>query len=176
MTQPPSPAKHAVLTARIANAFMLLSLEFGCVHDRICRVAARSDASQSVVARRIAAIWRCTCVTELVGHGRHKGNRNRAWDPAATYLVFALASCLVLRKFVTLSLVSALTQDARDFFSRSAKIQWTLIVYVHGLSYAPALLILGRSELEDGLRGARRSDPGRSHPNLSRVNLPRPCR
>lgn len=44
--------------------------------------------------------------------------------------------------FITLSLVSALTQDTRDFLSRSAKIHWALMVCVYGLSYAPALLIL----------------------------------
>jgi hypothetical protein len=72
--------------------------------------------------------------------------------PTATYLVYALASCVALRKSVTLSLVLALTQDTRDFFSRSAKI--------HLLA----------------LTDARRSGLGRSHPNPSRVNQPQPCR
>ena len=44
--------------------------------------------------------------------------------------------------FITLSLVSALTQDTHDFLSRSAKIHWALMVCVYGLSHAPALLIL----------------------------------
>jgi phosphatidate cytidylyltransferase len=44
--------------------------------------------------------------------------------------------------FITLSLVSALTQDTREFLSRNAKIQWAMMVCVYGLSYAPALLIL----------------------------------
>jgi phosphatidate cytidylyltransferase len=44
--------------------------------------------------------------------------------------------------FITLSLVSALTQDTHEFLSRSAKIHWALMVCVYGLSHAPALLIL----------------------------------
>ncbi|MCX4163290.1 MULTISPECIES: phosphatidate cytidylyltransferase [Paraburkholderia] len=44
--------------------------------------------------------------------------------------------------FITLSLVSALTQDTKEFLNRSAKIHWALMVCVYGLSYAPALLIL----------------------------------
>jgi phosphatidate cytidylyltransferase len=44
--------------------------------------------------------------------------------------------------FVTLSLVSALTQDTREFLGRNAKIHWALMVCVYGLSYAPALLTL----------------------------------
>src|SRR5471032_1269661 len=76
--------------------------------------------------------------------------------PTATYLVYALASCVALRKSVTLSLVLALTQDTRDFFSRSAKIHLR--------------------ELRDGLTDARRSGLSRSHPNRSRVNLPQPFR
>ena len=62
--------------------------------------------------------------------------------PTATYLVYALASCVALRKYVTLSLVLALTQDTRDFFSRSAKIHLASIICVHGLSYASTLLVL----------------------------------
>jgi phosphatidate cytidylyltransferase len=44
--------------------------------------------------------------------------------------------------FIALSLVSALTQDTRDFLNRNAKIHWALMVCVYGLSHAPALLIL----------------------------------
>src|SRR5579875_3217451 len=44
--------------------------------------------------------------------------------------------------FFAMSLVSALTQDTRDFLSRNARINWALMVCVHGLSYAPALLTL----------------------------------
>jgi phosphatidate cytidylyltransferase len=108
--------------------------------------------------------------------------------PTATYVVFALASYLALREFITLtptspsdhttlfiaffiaipvqylllwvkwygmfsifvpvhlfitlSLVSALTQDTHEFLSRNSKIHWALMVCVYGLSYAPALLIL----------------------------------
>ena len=60
--------------------------------------------------------------------------------PTATYLVYALASCVALRKSVTLSLVLALTQDTRDFFSRSAKIHLREL----------------RDGLRDALRDARR--------------------
>src|SRR5262249_1526161 len=44
--------------------------------------------------------------------------------------------------FFAMSLVSALTQDTREFLSRNAKINWALMVCVYGLSHAPALLIL----------------------------------
>lgn len=41
-----------------------------------------------------------------------------------------------------MSLVSALTQDTREFLSRNARINWALMVCVYGLSHAPALLTL----------------------------------
>ncbi|NTY39818.1 phosphatidate cytidylyltransferase [Burkholderia diffusa] len=44
--------------------------------------------------------------------------------------------------FFAMSLVSALTQDTREFLSRNAKINWALMVCVYGLSHAPAVLIL----------------------------------
>jgi phosphatidate cytidylyltransferase len=44
--------------------------------------------------------------------------------------------------FFAMSLVSALTQDTREFLSRNAKINWALMVCVYGLSHAPALLTL----------------------------------
>ncbi|QGZ64957.1 phosphatidate cytidylyltransferase [Paraburkholderia acidisoli] len=44
--------------------------------------------------------------------------------------------------FFAMSLVSALTQDTRDFLSRNAKINWALMVCVYGLSHAPAVLML----------------------------------
>ncbi|MFM0625229.1 phosphatidate cytidylyltransferase [Paraburkholderia xenovorans] len=44
--------------------------------------------------------------------------------------------------FITWSPVSALTQDTHEFLSRNSKIHWALMVCVHGLSHAPALLIL----------------------------------
>ncbi|WP_250536669.1 phosphatidate cytidylyltransferase [Caballeronia sp. AZ10_KS36] len=44
--------------------------------------------------------------------------------------------------FFAMSLVSALTQDTREFLSRNARINWALMVCVYGLSHAPALLTL----------------------------------
>lgn len=44
--------------------------------------------------------------------------------------------------FFAMSLLSALTQDTRDFLSRNARINWALMVCVYGLSHAPALLTL----------------------------------
>lgn len=44
--------------------------------------------------------------------------------------------------FFAMSLVSALTQDTRDFLSRNGKINWALMVCVYGLSHAPAVLML----------------------------------
>ncbi|WP_250528895.1 phosphatidate cytidylyltransferase [Caballeronia sp. ATUFL_F1_KS4A] len=44
--------------------------------------------------------------------------------------------------FFAMSLVSALTQDTRDFLSRNARINWALMVCVYGLSHAAAFLTL----------------------------------
>ncbi|SDE04778.1 phosphatidate cytidylyltransferase [Paraburkholderia lycopersici] len=44
--------------------------------------------------------------------------------------------------FFAMSLVSALTQDTKEFLGRNAKINWALMVCVYGLSHAPAVLIL----------------------------------
>lgn len=44
--------------------------------------------------------------------------------------------------FFATSVVSALTQDTKEFLNRNAAINWALMVCVYGLSHAPAVLIL----------------------------------
>ncbi len=44
--------------------------------------------------------------------------------------------------FLAIPVVSALADDPERFLERNAKIQWGIMVCVHGLSHAPALLLL----------------------------------
>lgn len=56
--------------------------------------------------------------------------------------------CLPVYGFLVLPAIQALSGDTHDFFERTAKIQWGMMLTIYCLSYAPALLLLGNVEYQ----------------------------
>jgi phosphatidate cytidylyltransferase len=66
------------------------------------------------------------------------------------YGTFAI--CIPVYAFLLLPAAASLAGDTQDFLTRSAKIQWGVMITIYCISYAPALLLLD-------IRGYRGADP-----------------
>jgi len=115
-------------------------------------------------------------MTELVGHGRRQGDRNRPW--ADCYLS-RVRTRVVRGSAQVRYAVAGIGTDARHPRLLQSECEdpsgFDHLRARTELRVDPAGS-LHKLELMGALTDARRSGLGRSHPNPSRVNQPQPCR